>query len=93
MLHETVTTNDVVTMRHLMTLEIAPGETVALAPGSFHVMLMGPTGAVAPGGTVSGVFRLGDGSAVIFEATVTGPKAMDMHHGHKGMSHKADGAS
>ena len=56
-------------------------------------MLTSPTGAVTAGETVSGVFRLGDGSAVTFEAIVTGPKAMDMHHGHKGMSHKADGAS
>lgn len=93
MLHQTVTTNDVVTMRHVATLEIAPGETVALAPGALHIMLMGPTAPVAPGEMVSGVFRLGDGSAVTFEAAVTGPKAMEMHERGKSMSHPVGGAS
>lgn len=96
MLHETVTTNGIVTMRHRMKVEIGPGETVEFAPGGTHIMLMNPTGAVAPGETIAGVLRLGDGSAVTFEAAVTGKAPMDMHEGHKGhegMAHKADGAS
>ncbi len=93
MLHETVTTDGIVTMRHRMAIEIGPGETVAFAPGGIHIMLMNPTGAVAPGETIAGVLRLGDGSAVIFEATITGKAPMEMRKGHEGMAHKADGAS
>lgn len=93
MIHETVTTNGVVTMRHRMSLPIAPGETVVFAPGGFHIMLMGPTAPVPAGATISGVFRMEDGSAVTFEASVTAPGTMDMRKGHGGMSHGTDGST
>ena len=41
MLHETVEENGVASMRHLESLEIAPKETVTLAPKKLHVMLTG----------------------------------------------------
>src|SRR5690606_19241515 len=33
--------NEVMKMRAVDTIEVAPGETLRLAPGRFHVMLMG----------------------------------------------------
>ncbi|MGE3871406.1 MAG: copper chaperone PCu(A)C [Parvibaculaceae bacterium] len=41
MVHETVEENGVASMRHLEALEIAPKETVTLAPRKLHVMLTG----------------------------------------------------
>jgi len=44
MLHETVMDGDVARMQHLMSVPIAPGETVAFEPGGKHVMFMGLNG-------------------------------------------------
>jgi copper(I)-binding protein len=44
MLHENVRDGDKVRMRHLDTLAIAAGDTVELAPGGLHLMLMRPVG-------------------------------------------------
>lgn len=40
-LHTHVTDNDIVKMRAMDAIEVAPGETLRLAPGRLHVMLMG----------------------------------------------------
>lgn len=44
MLHNTVMDGDVAKMEHLMSVEIAPGETLTLEPGGMHVMFMGLNG-------------------------------------------------
>ncbi|MEY1557838.1 copper chaperone PCu(A)C [Yoonia sp. R2331] len=44
MLHDTVMDGDVAKMEHLMSVPIAPGETVTFAPGGKHVMFMGLNG-------------------------------------------------
>lgn len=44
MIHDTKMENDVATMFHIDAVEIAPGETVELAPGGMHVMFMGLQG-------------------------------------------------
>jgi periplasmic copper chaperone A len=50
MLHATETdANGVTRMSHLPGLDIPPGETVLLEPGSMHIMFMGLTGDVAEG--------------------------------------------
>lgn len=41
-LHATETTDGVARMRALPEIAILPGETVRLAPGGIHLMLMGP---------------------------------------------------
>lgn len=44
MLHNTVMDGDVAKMEHLMSVSIAPGETVLFEPGGKHVMFMGLNG-------------------------------------------------
>lgn len=51
-LHETVEVDGVARMRALGEVEIAPGASVAFAPGGKHFMLMQPKGAVAAGSRV-----------------------------------------
>ncbi|MGO9787024.1 MAG: copper chaperone PCu(A)C [Stellaceae bacterium] len=40
-LHEMSMTNGVMQMRPIPALDVAPGATVALAPGGYHIMLLG----------------------------------------------------
>jgi hypothetical protein len=48
-LHETVVTDGVASMPHAMPIPVPAGQTVALAPGGFHGMLMGLTSALTEG--------------------------------------------
>ncbi len=43
-------------------VDIPPGKSVALAPGSYHLMLESPRHPIAPGATVTLDFTFGDGS-------------------------------
>ena len=74
-LHETVVDKDVSKMREMHRLVIAPGETVQLAPGGKHLMLMHPRGAIAPGQRVEVTFLLGDGRRVVTNFDVVAPDA------------------
>lgn len=49
MLHETVVTDGVASMPHAMSVPVPAGQTVALAPGGYHGMLMGLTAAFKEG--------------------------------------------
>jgi len=49
MLHETVVTDGVASMPHAMSVPVPAGQTVALAPGGFHGMLMGLAQALKKG--------------------------------------------
>jgi len=49
MLHETVVTEGVASMPHAMSIPVPAGESVALAPGGYHGMLMGLTTALKEG--------------------------------------------
>lgn len=51
MLHQTVVTDGVASMPHAEAVDIPAGETVALAPGGYHGMLMGLTEALVDGQT------------------------------------------
>ena len=51
MLHETVVTDGIASMPHAMSVPVPAGQTVALAPGGFHGMLMGLTQALEKGDT------------------------------------------
>lgn len=63
-LHETIVQGGVSKMREVHRIELAPGETVALAPGGKHLMLMQPRGEIGPGAKVEVVFLLADGRRV-----------------------------
>lgn len=49
MLHETVVTDGVASMPHAMSIPVPAGQTVELAPGGYHGMLMGLTTALKEG--------------------------------------------
>lgn len=51
MLHETVVSNGVASMPHAMAVPVPAGQTVALAPGGYHGMLMDLTAALKEGET------------------------------------------
>lgn len=49
MLHETVVTDGIASMPHAMSVPVPAGQTVALAPGGYHGMLMDLTTAMKEG--------------------------------------------
>lgn len=49
MIHETVVTDGVASMPHAMSVPVPAGQTVELAPGGYHGMLMGLTQALENG--------------------------------------------
>jgi copper(I)-binding protein len=65
-------------------LEIKPGETVELKPGSFHVMLMDLKGPVEKGQKIKGTLQFEKAGKVDIEYTVeavgAGAPAPAMHH-------------
>ena len=73
-LHTTVVENDVARMRRLERLEIAPGETVTLAPGGLHLMLLRPERVPAAGERVALRITLADGRSLEIEAEVRAPR-------------------
>jgi len=83
-IHETSTTNDVMRMRRLPRgLEIKPGETVVLKPGSFHVMFMGLSQQLEKGASVPGTLRFERAGDVAVTYSVR--KLGAMRHGHHAM--------
>lgn len=78
MLHRSVSENGVERMVMSMGVDIAPGASLALAPGGYHLMLMKPAHAIKPGDTVTIRFLFdGDQSidvnAKVMPASATGP--------------------
>ena len=53
MIHETVVTDGVASMPHAMSVPVPAGQTVELAPGGYHGMLMGLTQALNQGDSFS----------------------------------------
>lgn len=69
-LHESKETDGVAVMSMLNQLDIAPGQRVALKPGSFHVMLMRPEGSIALGDGVALTSNFANGEKIAVTATV-----------------------
>ncbi len=63
-LHVTSEKNGVASMSMVHQLDIAPGSSVALEPGSFHIMLMHPKGMSAAGDEVSLQLQFADGETL-----------------------------
>jgi copper(I)-binding protein len=72
MLHETRLVGGVSQMRHASALSIAPGRTLALAPGGAHLMLMQPVRVPAAGERVRIELSLSDGRWLPVQFTVRG---------------------
>ncbi|MFZ2236379.1 MAG: copper chaperone PCu(A)C [Dokdonella sp.] len=86
-LHETVMVGDVSQMRAIGDLVIAPGASVAFAPGGKHIMLMQPTKSPKPGDHVAITFSFADGGKqsadfVIRDAAPDDETAMPVTHDH-----------
>ena len=64
MIHATVVNDGVARMVHENTLTIAAGETVRLAPGGRHLMLMGPDRPIVEGMDVPLSLTLDDGRSL-----------------------------
>jgi copper(I)-binding protein len=62
-LHATVRDGDVIHMRPLESIAIAPGKTVTLQPGGMHIMFMGVDEPLRPGMQINLTLRLSNGRA------------------------------
>ena len=85
-IHETAMDNGVMKMRPLPNgLEIKPGETVELKPGSYHLMFVGVKEPFEKGKRVKGTLQFEKAGSVdveyVVEATGSTPKMEGMDHG------------
>lgn len=88
-IHEMAIVKDVMRMRELPNgLTIAPGQTVVLKPGSYHVMFMGLKRPLKEGEAIKGtlVFKRAGTLHVTFMVGAMGQKHQGGHGGH-GMKH------
>jgi len=69
-LHRTELVDGVSRMREVPSLVIAPGESVTLGPGGYHLMLMMPLEPLAPGARVIVEVSADDGRLFRFELPV-----------------------
>lgn len=66
-LHQTSMVNGVMQMSQIASIEVAPNETVELAPGGLHIMLIGLTRDVKPGDTLKLTLKLESGEEITLE--------------------------
>jgi copper(I)-binding protein len=91
--HLTANDNGVMRMREVDGIEIAPGATVELKPGSYHVMFMGIDGPLSAGETRDATLvfeRAGEIDVTFNVETLSGGHAhgaKDAHNGHDHSSH------
>ena len=83
-LHSMVRDGDVMRMRPVQDITIAPGQTVELRPGGFHVMMVGLTAAMNQGSRVPLILRFERAGEVRVELDVEsagarGPAAAHHH--------------
>ena len=69
-LHETSMADGAMRMRPVERIELPAGETVALAPGGRHLMLLNAREDLVEGGTVSLYLEFGSGRSVAFDLPV-----------------------
>jgi len=69
-LHRTEIVDGMSRMREVPSLSIAPGETVELAPGGYHLMLMMPNGPISPEQSITVHVSAGEGRVYRFELPV-----------------------
>jgi copper(I)-binding protein len=93
-IHESTMKDGVMGMRHLMNgIELTPGVTIALKPGSYHLMLMNLKRPLKEGETFAGTLTFRDAGTVdvVFSVEGAGAAAPAMpaeHHGaHDPLGH------
>lgn len=83
-LHTTVRDGDVIRMRPLESISIAPGETVPLQPGGMHIMFMGVDKPLRTGMQVDLILTLSNGRAGHLKVPV---RALNANSGQGGPQH------
>ena len=73
MLHRTSAASGVARMQHVESVALRPHAELAVAPGGYHLMLMGPTRPLAPGERVRITLEFGEGGSLEAEFVVRGP--------------------
>lgn len=69
-IHQTLMVDGMMRMEQLPALTIAPGETVQLAPGGLHLMMMQPVQPTSPGEVLPITVEFDDGSRQNLQLTV-----------------------
>jgi copper(I)-binding protein len=85
-IHEMAMVNDVMKMRQISALDLPAGQTVALKPGGYHVMLMDLKQPLSAGDTVPVTLVIegknGQRETLSLQAPVRALGAAPMKHGH-----------
>ncbi|MGD9537555.1 MAG: copper chaperone PCu(A)C [Alphaproteobacteria bacterium] len=91
-MHETKQEGELMTMRPVDGVAIAPGKTVSFAPGGLHIMMLGLSAPLTEGERFPMTLRFEHAGEVTVEVVVTRGAAMqsDMHH-HMEDGHMEDG--
>jgi len=79
-LHRSAIRHGKMTMRQLISLNIAPGEKIKLEPGGMHLMLWGLDRSLRPGNFVPLTLHFSNGQRKIFQAELRDVRSS--HHGH-----------
>jgi copper(I)-binding protein len=74
-IHASVIENDRATMQRVDAIAVAPGESLDLRPGGYHLMLFRPVEPLRAGDRVVLQLHFDDGSIATIAATVRGPDA------------------
>jgi len=84
--HETIDDNGVMKMRPAANLPVAPGKPLTLAPGGYHIMLLGLKHALVAGTSFPVTLTFAKAGAVTTSATVqaAGAAMPGMDHGSMG---------
>jgi copper(I)-binding protein len=72
MMHRSLEESGVTRMVHVDGVDLAPGQSVAFAPGSYHLMLMGRTQELHAGEEVPVTLRFNDDQTLVVNFRVTG---------------------
>jgi len=89
-IHETKQEGELMTMRPVDGVAIAPGATIRFAPGGLHIMMLKLDAPLREGERVPLTLRFEHAGEVTVEAEVRrdGAAGADGHHGHDGEHHQ-----
>ena len=80
--HTTREVDGYMRMEQLATLKVAPGQSLALAPGGTHLMLLGLSAMPSPGDSVELCLTLATGPEICTDAPVRKDAGNDSHQHH-----------
>ena len=82
-LHESIDDKGVMKMRPVPALALEPGKTVTLAPGGYHIMMMGLKAPLKAGDTFPMTLRFEHAPPLTVSVTVEARPAAGMDHSHQ----------